>query len=228
MVHPTLVASFVSSINPHPTFEYSQPEEYRFSHDSVFMARRVYEQTELADLAGKRILDLCAGCGIIGMDFLFHLRKDQKSLPVGCDFLEVQAIYREHFEENRRRLGPIETEMKFLDQNYDVLSFREHAESYDLILSNPPYFLPQYGSLSPSEFKNRCRFFIDSDFSKLILGVCNALKKTGTAYILLRDLSAHQWDVLAETKRLCQDRIEIQVLGDIRGTYFVSLRHRGI
>lgn len=160
------------------------------------------------------------------MDFLFHLRKGQKHLPQEANFLEVQDIYQNHFEENKRRLGPIETELRFLKQNYDVLSYDEYTSRYDLILSNPPYFLPQYGTLSPSEFKNRCRFFIDSDFSKLIQGLCNTLKPTGTAYILLRDLSAHQWDILAETKLLCGDRMLIEVLGDIRGTHFVSLRHK--
>ena len=45
------------------------------------------------------------------------------------------------------------------------------------------------GILSDSDFKNRCRFFIDSDFANLMRALIYLLKPEGLAYVLLKDLS---------------------------------------
>lgn len=213
----------MSSINSHYTFNYSQPEEYRFSHDSVFLARRVFELLQGMDLNGARGLDLCAGSGIIGLDFLFHRRSAGQGLPADFDFLEIQGVYQPHFLENVQRLGPIETSCHFLQLNYDHLQTPEFKEKYDLILCNPPYFLRGQGKLSASEFKNRCRFFIDSDLKSLLLGIAACLKPTGAAYTLLRDLPEHRWNVMAEAEEICEGKLRVELLGDIRGTHFVRL-----
>lgn len=217
----------MSSINPYFTFHYSQPEEYHFSHDSVFLARQVFEQLSGKDLHQKRALDLCSGVGVVGLDFLFHRLKNGQSTPGFFDFLEVQEIYQPHFMENAKSLGAAGTELSFVNRNYNDLQKPPFLEAYDLILSNPPYFFTWQGKLSPSEFKNRCRFFIDSDFKNLFYGIAAALKKSGEAYVLLRDLPEHKWDVLAEARHLCTGKLDLEVLGDIRGTHFVRLTSWG-
>jgi tRNA1Val (adenine37-N6)-methyltransferase len=213
----------MSTINPHYTFHYSQPEAYHFSHDSVFLSRRIFEQLADSDLTDFRGLDICSGSGIIGMDFLFHRREENQSLPRLFDFLEIQDSYIPHFEENVKRLGPIPTQLNFLNRNYDDLQTPEFIGVYDLILSNPPYFFTWQGKLSPSEFKNRCRFFIDSDLKNLLLGIASGLKPTGSSYLLLRDLPEHKWDVIAEARKICTGKLELTVLGDVRGVHFIRL-----
>lgn len=175
------------------------------------------------DRTGLSGLDLCSGCGIVGLDFLFHLRDYGTPLFSRFDFMEVQRIYTNHFEENRQRFGIGLPDTRLLLENYDVLKTPAFRQSYDLILSNPPYFRPGQGKMSPSEFKNRCRFFIDSDFQNLILGIDQALKPEGRAYILLRDLQDHGWNPLDEARRLLTDRREITVVADIRGTPVVRI-----
>ena len=175
------------------------------------------------DLSGARALDICSGSGIVGMDFLFHRREAQQTVPQSFDFLEIQDDYRAHFSENTQRLGPISTAFHFVNRNYNDLQTAEFAEAYDLILSNPPYFFTWQGKLSPSEFKNRCRFFIDSDLKNLLLGIAYSLKKTGVSYLLLRDLPEHGWNVMEEAEKICKDKLRIEVLGDVRGTHFVRL-----
>ena len=196
----------MSSINPHYTFQYSQPEEYRFSHDSVFLARRVFELERNHINRELRVLDLCAGCGIIGLDFLFHCQKELCLTPVQCDFLEIQSVYDEHFRINQSRLQNSVTKMQFIKQNYA----QTHASQYDLILCNPPYFNPAEGQLSPNEFKNRCRFFLDANQDELLTAISNLLTPTGRAYVLSRKIN------LVEPLTLKNETI-----GDIRGTPLV-------
>lgn len=213
----------MSSINPHFTFKYTQPEDYRFSHDSVFLARRVFEEYADKDTSSLKGLDLCAGCGIIGLDFLFHLNKEKNKAFSSFDFLEVQEVYAPYFQENAQHLKATSTQLNFIQKNYAELFLPEQANSYDLILSNPPYFHLNQGKLSPSEFKNRCRFFIDSDFATLFKGIENALQPQGHAYVLIRNQTEHGWDALQEAKDILSKNITCTVLDDIRGTDLVRL-----
>lgn len=225
-----------STINIYPTFKYSQPEDYRFSHDSVFLARRVFEDIVNEDFPIHQTLDLCAGCGIIGLDLLFHLQKENEKqihnlvespiqdhrqfphqnphqvlrhrpiqLPKVMTFLEVQTEYSLHFEKNCESLikaclelsdnPKLFTELNFVNQSADLLRTTEfqslYKDHFDLIVCNPPYFDPRSGRLSPSHFKNRCRFFIDSSFEDLMESLMMSLKPGGRAYVLLGDQSPH-------------------------------------
>lgn len=206
----------MSSINPFPTFQYSQPEEYKFSHDSVFLAREVYERLQTQDLRDWKALDVCSGCGIVGLDFLFHA-KSSGNIPAEFDFMEVQEVYEKHFAENLQRLDIDNVKATLLLQNYDVLQKPEYKNHYNLILSNPPYFNVQQGTLSPSEFKNRCRFFIDSDLSSLVRGIENSLVPGGQAYVLLRSLKDYGQDVFASVREVLQAS-SLECSFQIRGT----------
>ncbi|MFS4459546.1 RsmD family RNA methyltransferase [Bdellovibrio sp. HCB2-146] len=213
----------MSSVNPHFTFQYSQPEEYRFSHDSVFLARRVFELIKVEEVSAIQGLDLCAGSGVIGLDFIFHCQKEWNQAPRSFDFLEIQDVYIPHFEKNLQTLNA-STHCQMLVRNYADLLNEHFQGKYNLILSNPPYFRTGQGKLSPSEFKNRCRFFIDSDFPTLIQGIANALAPNGSAYILLRDLEEHGWNPFKEAKQMLSSVCEIQSLADIRGTGLVHIK----
>lgn len=215
---------WVTSINPYFTFNYSQPEDYHFSHDSVFLARRVFELVAGRLSPQSLVLDLCSGCGIVGLDFGFHCQKELDFAP-SCDFVEVQETYQPHFIENVRRLAPDNPQsLRFLSENYAALQSPQYANRYDVVLCNPPYFRIGQGKTSPSEFKNRCRFFIDSDFPTLLRTLVHTLRETGEAYILLRDLSDHSTDPLAEARRELAQTAQINVLRDIRGTALVRIK----
>lgn len=212
-----------SSINTHYTFNYSQPSEYRFSHDSVFLSRKIFEHLVHANLNHARALDICAGAGVVGMDFLFHRRAAGQDVPNCFDFLEIQDVYLQHFIENQKRLGKIDSQLSFFNRNYNDLQMEAFESHYDLIVCNPPYFLSTQGKASPSEFKNRCRFFIDSDLKNLLLGIYNSLKKNGVCYMTLKDLPQHGLSMLTEAQKICSDKLKIEKLGDIRGTLFLRL-----
>lgn len=209
----------LSSINLFPTFEYSQPDEYRFSHDSVFMARRIFEMYRQQDIRHWDCLDLCCGCGIIGLDFLFHLQTEALAGPKTFDFMDVQEIYQSHFLKNVKQLGDFTTQIEFITQNYQNLLAPELPQKYDLILANPPYFDPHQGALSPNAFKNRCRFFLDSTFKVFLEVICSRLKASGAAYFLSRDA--------LKNLDLPEDAIKrgftLEKLPPIRNTHFYKI-----
>lgn len=196
----------MSSINFHFTFDYSQPNDYHFSHDSVFLARRVFELLKDELHNELSILDLCSGCGIVGLDFLFHCRKELGVVPKRFDFLEIQDIYDSHFKTNFERLNMPNLNSQFYLQNYKL----DLPETYDLILCNPPYFDPAANHLSPNTFKNRCRFFIDAKAHELIGAIEKALNVGGAAFVLARQ------PILT-----CQN-MKAEIVEKIRGTALVK------
>ena len=233
-------SSVMSSINSHFTFNYSQPTDYRFSHDSVFLAREVFEYLKNTNKFNRplRILDLCSGCGVIGLDFAFHTLSAQVSestiltskspLVLDIDFLEIQEVYRPHFEKNVETLRSFfpeaSTNFSFLNMNYECLQDQKFHKKYDVIISNPPYFLSGQGKMSPSEFKNRCRFFLDSDLKNLIQSIDNSISESGQCFILLRDLSDHGFDQKAEARKHLSPTKSIEDFIEIRGTSVVLIK----
>lgn len=209
-----------SSINLFPTFQYSQPEAYHFSHDSVFLARRVFEYIQEHNWQPQTALDLCAGCGVVGMDLLFHLRSTGCDLPKKFDFLEIQNQYEEHFKENFRRLGEVPTECRFVKENYAQITNINLAQAYDLIVCNPPYFSVGHGKPPANDLKLRSRFFVDSDLATLIEFIFRKLSVNGSAFVLIRNQLEHGKNQLAVIRNLCEGKLKMTLLADIRGTHF--------
>lgn len=201
------------------SYDYSQPEDYRFSLDSVFLAQKVAEALKTTSHPESlKVLDLCAGCGVVGLELNFHLRALKK-----IDFLEVQDIYLSHFEKNSLQAKSDDSHFRFLNMNYADLMKEGFKGLYDVIVSNPPYFFLGEGLLSPNEFKNRCRFFIDSDFKSLINATLFALKPGGRAYLLVRPGSHHGRNLFDEIKDLSLGFASVQILDEVRGTNIVEI-----
>lgn len=215
----------MSSINFFPTFEYSQPEEYRFSHDSVFFARWLFERMRSEQIQQTRAVDLGAGCGIIGLDLLYHFHKEAPEIcPAEMSFLEVQSsIYETHFKKNIltfEESSPLRAKIHWLSSNYkDYVA----EKKLDLIFSNPPYFFPEEGLLSPNDFKNRCRFFLDASFEDFVNCLDRNLSSSGSAYFLFRDRTNTKGESLDQLlKRKHLSHLNIKCCGEIRSTLILQ------
>lgn len=163
-----------------------------------------------------RVMDLCSGCGVIGFDLQFHEPRIQQ-----IDFIEIQDIYFEHFKRNRALVNKT-ARFEMHVKNYSEISGTAWENQFDLIVCNPPYFRLGQGKLSPSEFKNRCRFFIDSDFTTLLRTVYLSLKSSGEAYLLVRGLHDHKIDVTREISS-CLPQGTFRLLSPIRGTELLHI-----
>jgi tRNA1Val (adenine37-N6)-methyltransferase len=205
----------------HFTYNYRQPDEYHFSLDSVQLEKLVANEFKShTNLHSLRVLDLCAGCGVIGFELSWHLQALQY-----IDFIEVQDIYTEYFFQNLAHINRPELQCNWHLLNYDALHDKNWEGQYDLIVSNPPYFHPNHGVLSPSQFKNRCRFYLDSSFGNYILALANSLAKKGQAYFLLRPLKHHNLDLLSKAQEILDGTpLTMQKISDIRGTDVVLLK----
>lgn len=206
---------------PHTfTYEYSQPTEYHFCQDSVvfpkFVAHYLKDRPVTDDY---RVLDVCAGCGVIGFELAHHDRRLKK-----VDFLEIQEAFRSHFAANLEITGQSPAHFRFIHGNYADLKNEQFANQYDLIVGNPPYFFLGEGLLSPSEFQNRCRFFIDSDLRTLFEGVLNALKPaTGTAFLLVKSGEKHGRRSLRDLTLWLAGRGTVEKATEIRGTTVIKV-----
>lgn len=201
------------------SYDYHQPEGYRFSLDSVFLSQRVAKFLETHNnLSDLKVLDLCAGCGVVGLELQFHLPDIKK-----IDFLEIQEVYLPYFEKNSAQAISLNTDFNFLNMNYADLLTKEFENNYDVVVSNPPYFFLGEGLLSPNEFKNRCRFFIDSNFQNLIESSLHVLKPDGRSFLLMRPGGHHGRNLIDEIKSLVQGRASVEIIDEVRGTDIVML-----
>ena len=195
------------------TFEYSQPDEYRFCQDSVIAPRLI-----AGDLHGVNVehaLDLCAGCGVMG----FELQHTLDMAIADFDFLDVQDEFMPHFIRN---LEITKLNGRWISANYSILETDEFRERYDLIVSNPPYFLAGEGSLSPSDLNNRARFFLDADLRSLLRGVRHALRPNGRAYLLMKSGKEHGRDAFTSARIGLFD-CSVECIADVRGTDLVKI-----
>jgi tRNA1Val (adenine37-N6)-methyltransferase len=205
------------------TIQYEQPEDYHFSLDSV-LAPEIVSQQNLLNIKNLKVLDLCAGVGVMGLELAYHLPNINE-----VTFVEVQNECKSYFEINSKRMKEAlsrDINFNFFHMNYaDVLTEQpQFKESFDLIITNPPYFRIKQGKLSPSEFKNRSRFFIDSTFQKLIEVIIFCLKKDGSAYLLIRNLDDHNINPIREIEIQFSNQIKITHIADVRGTHLVTLK----
>jgi len=123
-----------------------QPEQgYRFSLDAVLLAHFARPGQ------GARLVDLAAGCGVVGLIALY--RYPQLASCVAVEVQEELAFFaRENFRDN----GFAEKSEVICG---DVAHIKEllPAQSADLLFCNPPYYQPGRGRQSRIDGENMAR-----------------------------------------------------------------------
>ena len=128
--------------------------------------------------SAKSILDLGAGCGVIGIEIANRL---------GCDsltFLEPQKEFHPHLELN------LEQQLKVSVQREIVkASFGEWSpdKKYDLIVCNPPYYLPGRGQAYKDPRREIARSFIKDDWKTLLKLIEGSLAPDGAAFVVIKN-----------------------------------------
>lgn len=168
--------------------KYSQPSFYKFSEDSTKLANLV-----IKDSVHGSLLDICCGCGIIGIEIAQKCQIDKLSL------VEIQQEYREHIEENLENFL-VETEARIEISNFLELNF---DQKFDSIVLNPPYFDRQKSRPSPDKNKEICRSYSNGEISKIVSKAIECLNLNGALYIVIRDNDALK-EIESASRGLCE------------------------
>lgn len=169
--------------------DYKQPSFYKFNSDSIDLVKFVLEQK----VKSKRVLDLCAGCGVIGLEYA------QSCIQVEClDFVEVQEEFIEFIEYNIEHFNNKKIKT---DIFHGAVSQFSSLHKYDLILSNPPYFIKGEGRESQNQLKQLCRTFMIDTAEIYLQKITHLLAKNGKAFILLPN-DIKSWGSLIEKYNL--------------------------
>lgn len=153
---------------------YEQPQEYRFGDDAIGLAHWAANKWENKK---ARILDMGAGCGVIGLEWFAQVEGDDHFIS----FLEKQDHFALYLKNN--------IEQSSL-KNYQVImscfSEYESESTFDCVLSNPPYFFIESGRLGPSLVKNTCRHIHEEKLKLWFSKAFEVLKEGGDFYFSFR------------------------------------------
>lgn len=147
---------------------YHQPDFYHFSEDSTILAREVEKYLDSDD---KNILDLCAGCGVVGIELSRRLE-----FPHKVTFIEKQEEFRDFLETNAQ---------EFLGHPYKIIiddykNVKKH-EKYDVIVCNPPYFFNDESRTSTNVNKAICRSMDENEY----IGLKGFIKKNSCKKVFI-------------------------------------------
>lgn len=126
------------------TIEYSQPDFYHFTRDSI----------ELAITASKLypnarcVCDYYTGNGVVGIEYSFRVEKLEEII-----FVENNLKYQDHLEFNIAQLTK-----DYRTNIYWSNHFPAFLKKDTLVLANPPYFIENEGRLPKNLDKRNCHF----------------------------------------------------------------------
>lgn len=154
--------------------DYSQPDFYRFNEDSISLINFVKARLTTS----KRILDLGAGSGIIGVELANALKAKELTL------LEYQEDFLPFLHHNIKEFLSPSTASKVIQGSFGT--FHSH-ETFDLIVSNPPYYLRGEGEASKDPRRGLARSFQHEGWSELLNAINRSLSLNGKAFVVVKD-----------------------------------------
>lgn len=150
--------------------DYHQPEFYRFNEDSLLLVKDIIAEHPRA----LSVLDIGAGSGIIGIELANKLHIPELHL------LELQKEWEPYLSRN------ITEQLKHAQSKIIWSSIGDWipSQKYDLIVGNPPYYLPGRGKLSPDPIRGKCRMFLKDSWKVLLEKSVQSLAPGGSAWFV--------------------------------------------
>lgn len=144
---------------------------YRFSIDALLISEFVRLRK------GERVIDLGTGCGILPL-LLSQIGKAKSFVGV-----EIQEDLAECARKNVR-LNHLESLISILHQDFRELKSIFPSGSFDVVISNPPYWKNRTGRLNPSIQKAIARHELKGTLEDLISIASYLLKHKGRIYLI--------------------------------------------
>ena len=153
--------------------DYYQPDFYHFSEDSILLANFVISEIENHKI--QNILDIGAGCGVIGMELANNLNQ---KVELVC--LEPQEVFHESIRKNKANLSDI-VSVEIIQESIGNYDTKAH---FDLVVSNPPYFQKGTGRVSPNMNRQICRTFEIDSLETFLQRIRELKSEQGIAFLV--------------------------------------------
>jgi tRNA1(Val) A37 N6-methylase TrmN6 len=155
---------------------YQSPDFYSFSEDSILLARIASEDIG-KKISGTKVLDLGAGNGVVGIEFIKSSQVEKQWYLSCC---EKQMEFKPYLQQN---LISNDVKAEYYFQTFQSLDLNI---CFDVILFNPPYFSQESGRPSQNSNRHQCRFYQKDFFFDLERFVYKYLINNGNFYLLYR------------------------------------------
>jgi tRNA1Val (adenine37-N6)-methyltransferase len=155
---------------------YSQPDFYHFNEDSIKLVKWI----QSSGLSAESILDLGAGSGIIGIELAKYLK------PKTLMLVELQKEFIPHLEKNCEDFLPKSVSFSIILKSFQDFN---SDQTFDLIVCNPPYYLPGEGELPKNPNRAIARAFLTDSWPVLLDKINSKLSAGGKGYIVLKNNS---------------------------------------
>jgi tRNA1Val (adenine37-N6)-methyltransferase len=169
--------------------DYSQPDFYRFNEDSTALIKWVLD----SGLTPSSVLDLGAGSGILGIELARILK------PQTLTLVEVQDEFLPFLKINTDRILPPSVTPVIVIKKFSEYS---SADKFDLIVCNPPYYLPGKGEVSKNPNRAVARSFMVDSWTLLLAKISELLASEGRAFIVLKSDDSLLKMITQEVKNL--------------------------
>ena len=181
---------------------YSQPEFYRFSEDSISLSNAIVRDLKDLDINIGAAADFCCGCGVVLLEVIQKLQLNSSVI----DFYELQEEYLDHIKANSEIVMDLFSKNKTTIYIDNLLRNRPRR-TYDLIVMNPPYFKRGNGRPAKDKRTQVCREFGGNDFDELIRLASESLSEDGRFYFVCRESREVLEDINEISKQYKLERI---------------------
>ncbi len=167
--------------------DYSQPDFYHFSQDSIDLVEVVLNQIQLLQRDNViNILDVGTGCGIVGIELSQKIRTQFKLV-----LLEKQNEFYHSITQNFKQLFNHEFGSGEIVIS-DVLDFNPEIH-FNIITFNAPFYRPDRFRSTNNRLKKNCKM-MDLKTKNKIIEKCSKLLSPGGMFFLLdRYFNDYDW-----------------------------------
>lgn len=146
---------------------------YRFSIDPVLLAHFVRLTQD------ENVLDLGAGCGVLGLILLYRAQDRIRSLTAFELQSGMAALARENI-----KLNQFQKQMTVLEGDLRNIKHYLEPESFSSVVCNPPFYLLGGGRVSADKESEIARHQIACTLSDVLIALAMAVKNRGKVYLV--------------------------------------------
>lgn len=171
---------------------------YRFSIDPVLLAHFVRLNTH------EHILDLGAGCGVIGLILLYRASNSIASLTAFELQERLAGLARENIV-----LNQFQNKMEVVEGDLRNIKQFLNPESFSTILCNPPFYTPGSGRQSKNKEAEIARHQVNCSLPEVVSAAAVAVRNRGKVLMVYPANGLATLLLLLEQQRLRVKRMQL-------------------